>query len=178
MFESTAVFGSSRITDNIGISYKKGRYRKEYKHEEERIYMPYDHDSRAFAGCLANLDLHLHTVGERASRMVLDGVDLAKQEMGDSLHVSFIYKLSNGVALALVSLLLQLFQYKEAPFLDEETGEVVYSCVQSQTAQDAVRIIFCALPVAIFVISIICAFKADMGRNRFNAIKEELATRR
>ena len=91
---------------------------------------------------------------------------------------SFIYKLSNGVALALVSLLLQLFQYKETPFLDEGTGEVVYSYVQSQTAQDAVRIIFCALPIAIFVISIICAFKANMGRKRFNDIKEELVKRR
>ncbi|MBQ7669541.1 MAG: MFS transporter [Clostridia bacterium] len=91
---------------------------------------------------------------------------------------SFIYKLSNGVALALVSLLLQLFQYKETPFLDEGTGEVVYSFIQSQTAQYAVRIIFCVLPVAIFVVSIICAFKANMGRNRFNEIKEELAKRR
>jgi len=91
---------------------------------------------------------------------------------------SFIYKLSNGVALALVSLLLQLFQYKETPFLDDATGEVVYSCVQSQMAQDAVRIIFCVLPVAIFIVSIICAFKANMGRNRFNDIKEELAKRR
>ncbi|MBQ9429537.1 MAG: MFS transporter, partial [Clostridia bacterium] len=91
---------------------------------------------------------------------------------------SFVYKLSNGVALALVSLLLQLFRYKETPFLDAETGEVVYAYVQSQTAQDAVRIIFCALPVAVFGISVLCAFKADMGRNRFNGIKEELAKRR
>ncbi len=91
---------------------------------------------------------------------------------------SFIYKLSNGVALALVSLLLQLFQYRETPFLDEATGEIVYSYVQSQMAQDAVRIIFCTIPVAIFVISIICAFKANMGRKRFNAIKEELAKRK
>ena len=35
----------------------------------------------------ADLDLHLHTVGERASRTVLDGVEMAKKEMGDSLHV-------------------------------------------------------------------------------------------
>ena len=35
----------------------------------------------------ADLDLHLHTVGERASRTVLDGVELARKEMGDSLHV-------------------------------------------------------------------------------------------
>ena len=35
----------------------------------------------------AGLDLHLHTVGERASRTVLDGVEKAKKEMGDSLKV-------------------------------------------------------------------------------------------
>ena len=35
----------------------------------------------------ANLDLHLHTVGERASRTVLDGVEMARKEMGDDLHV-------------------------------------------------------------------------------------------
>ena len=35
----------------------------------------------------ANLDLHLHTVGERASRVVLDGVELARKELGDKLHV-------------------------------------------------------------------------------------------
>ena len=36
---------------------------------------------------------------------------------------------------------------------------------------DAVRILFCTLPIVIFVTSIICAFKANMGRDRFNAIK-------
>ncbi len=35
----------------------------------------------------ANLDLHLHTIGERASRVVLDGVELAKKELGDKFHV-------------------------------------------------------------------------------------------
>jgi len=35
----------------------------------------------------AGLDLHLHTVGERASRTVLDGYEMAKKEMGDSLKV-------------------------------------------------------------------------------------------
>ena len=35
----------------------------------------------------ANLDLHLHTVGERASRTVLDGVEMAKKEIGDDLNV-------------------------------------------------------------------------------------------
>ena len=35
----------------------------------------------------ADLDLHLHTVGERASRTVLDGFEMAKKELGDKLHV-------------------------------------------------------------------------------------------
>ncbi len=35
----------------------------------------------------AGLDLHLHTVGERASRVVLDGVELAKKELGDNFRV-------------------------------------------------------------------------------------------
>ena len=35
----------------------------------------------------AGLDLHLHTVGAAASRVVLDGVELAKKELGDNYHV-------------------------------------------------------------------------------------------
>ena len=35
----------------------------------------------------AGLDLHLHTVGERASRTVLDGYEMAKKELGDKLKV-------------------------------------------------------------------------------------------
>ena len=35
----------------------------------------------------AGLDLHLHTVGERASRTVMDGYEMAKKEMGESLKV-------------------------------------------------------------------------------------------
>ena len=35
----------------------------------------------------AGLDLHVHTVGERASRVVLDGVELARKELGDAFRV-------------------------------------------------------------------------------------------
>jgi predicted amidohydrolase YtcJ len=35
----------------------------------------------------AGLDLHVHTVGERASRIILDGVELARKELGDDYHV-------------------------------------------------------------------------------------------
>ena len=35
----------------------------------------------------AGLDFHAHTVGERSSRTVLDGVELAKKELGDDFRV-------------------------------------------------------------------------------------------
>lgn len=33
------------------------------------------------------MDLHIHTVGERSSRTVLDGVEMARKELGDSFRV-------------------------------------------------------------------------------------------
>ncbi len=33
------------------------------------------------------LDLHVHTVGEQSSRAVLDGVEMARKELGDDYHV-------------------------------------------------------------------------------------------
>ena len=35
----------------------------------------------------AGLDFHLHTVGEKSSRVVLDGVEMARKELGDSFRV-------------------------------------------------------------------------------------------
>jgi predicted amidohydrolase YtcJ len=35
----------------------------------------------------AGLDLHVHTVGEAASRVILDGVELARKELGDQYRV-------------------------------------------------------------------------------------------
>ncbi len=35
----------------------------------------------------AGLDFHLHTVGERSSRVVLDGVELARKELGENFRV-------------------------------------------------------------------------------------------
>ncbi len=35
----------------------------------------------------AGLDFHAHTVGEKASRTVLDGVELARKELGNDFHV-------------------------------------------------------------------------------------------
>ena len=35
----------------------------------------------------AELDLHVHTVGDRASQVILDGVELARKELGDDFRV-------------------------------------------------------------------------------------------
>jgi len=35
----------------------------------------------------ADLDLHMHTVGERASRTVLDAVEMVKKELGENFHI-------------------------------------------------------------------------------------------
>ena len=35
-----------------------------------------------------DLDMHLHTVGDLASRTVLDGVELARKELGDDFHTT------------------------------------------------------------------------------------------
>ena len=49
-------------------------------------------NAREFADILkelnaAGLDIHVHTVGERASRTLLDGVELAKKELGDNFRM-------------------------------------------------------------------------------------------
>lgn len=49
-------------------------------------------DAKGLADVLKQLnemgmDLHLHTVGERASRTALDGVELARKELGDAFRV-------------------------------------------------------------------------------------------
>lgn len=35
----------------------------------------------------AGLDFHLHTVGERSSHVVLDGVEMARKKLGDDFRV-------------------------------------------------------------------------------------------
>lgn len=90
---------------------------------------------------------------------------------------SFMYKLANGFSLAIVSLLLGLFGYKETPFTDPATGDIVYTYVQSLPARNAVRWMFAILPIVIFAVSIVFAFKANMGRARYQEIVAALESR-
>lgn len=61
-----------------------------YEGTQERGYTTFDAEGIAYILKRLNeagLDLHVHTVGERASRIVLDGVELARKELKDSFRV-------------------------------------------------------------------------------------------
>ncbi len=61
-----------------------------YEGTQERGYTTFDADGIAYILKHLNeagLDLHVHTVGELASRIVLDGVELARKELGDAFRV-------------------------------------------------------------------------------------------
>lgn len=82
----------------------------------------------------------------------------------------FMYKVANGVSIALVSAVLGAFGYVES--MD---GSVIE---QPQSALWAVRIVLGVLPGLIFLISIIFSRRANLGRERFDNIKQELDKRR
>lgn len=82
----------------------------------------------------------------------------------------FMYKVANGVSIALVSAVLGTFGYKES--MD---GAVIQ---QPDSALLAVRIVLGALPGVIFLISIIFSRRANLSRERFADIKAQLDLRR
>lgn len=82
----------------------------------------------------------------------------------------FMYKVANGVSIALVSAVLGAFGYKES--MD---GSLIQ---QPDSALLAVRIVLGALPGVIFLISTIFSRKANLSRERFADIKQKLAERK
>ena len=82
----------------------------------------------------------------------------------------FMYKVANGVSIALVSAVLGAFGYVES--MD---GSVIQ---QPESALLAVRIVLGVLPGIIFIISIIFSHRANLSRERFDQIKKELEERR
>ena len=61
-----------------------------YEDTQEMGYTTFDAEGIAYILEQLNeagLDLHVHTVGERASRIVLDGVELARKQMKDNFRV-------------------------------------------------------------------------------------------
>lgn len=82
----------------------------------------------------------------------------------------FMYKVANGISIALVSAVLGAFGYVES--MD---GSVIR---QPDGALLAVRIVLGVLPGLIFLVSIIFSRRANLSRERFAFIKEELDKRR
>lgn len=82
----------------------------------------------------------------------------------------FMYKVANGVSIALVSAVLGAFGYVES--MD---GSVIQ---QPEAALSAVRVVLGVLPGLIFIISIIFSHRANISRERFAQIKAELEKRR
>lgn len=82
----------------------------------------------------------------------------------------FMYKVANGVSIALVSAVLGAFGY-----IESTDGTAIQ---QPDSALLAVRIVLGALPGVIFLISIIFSRRANLSRERFATIKAELDIRR
>ncbi len=90
----------------------------------------------------------------------------------------FCYKLASGIGCALVSFILGLAGYIEAD--SEKYYEIINAggtIVQPEQSLTAIRIIIAVIPSVIFLLSIIAAYKANLGRERFNEIRKELDKR-
>ncbi len=90
----------------------------------------------------------------------------------------FCYKFASGVGCALVSLILGAAGYIEAN--SEKYYEIIESgaeLVQPDGALMAIRIVLSVLPGIIFLFSAFTSYRANLGRDKFNQIKEELAQR-
>jgi glycoside/pentoside/hexuronide:cation symporter, GPH family len=80
----------------------------------------------------------------------------------------FMYKLASGLAIAFVSFVLGVFGYQEmAP----------PGFIQPESALTAIRVILGTVPGTIFLIGIIFAYRANLGRERYNEISAALKSR-
>jgi glycoside/pentoside/hexuronide:cation symporter, GPH family len=80
----------------------------------------------------------------------------------------FMYKLASGVSIAFVSFVLGLYGYQElAPV----------GFIQPESALKAIRVLLGIVPGTIFLISIIFAYRANLGRERYNKIAAEINNR-
>ena len=90
----------------------------------------------------------------------------------------FCYKMASGIGCALVSFVLGLAGYIEAD--SEAYYEIIENggqIVQPDGALTAIRIVIAIVPSVIFILSIVSAYRAGLGRDRFNKIVEELNVR-
>lgn len=82
---------------------------------------------------------------------------------------SFMYKIASGVSVAGISAILAAFHF-------EESNDGTF-LTQPDEALLAIRIVLGVVPGVIFLISIIFAYRANLGRDRFQQITAELDKR-
>lgn len=82
---------------------------------------------------------------------------------------SFMYKVGSGLGVAFVSALLGWFNFNES-------SDGIY-IAQPVSAQWAIRIALGVVPGVIFMVSTIFAFRANLGRERYEHILKELEKR-
>ncbi len=87
----------------------------------------------------------------------------------------FCYKFASGIGCALVSLILGAAGYIEANSeayyeMIEQYGQIT----QPEGALLAIRIVLAVIPGITFIISAITSYRANLGRDRYNMIKQEL----
>ena len=88
----------------------------------------------------------------------------------------FCYKAASGIGCALVSLILGAAGYIEANSeayyeMIEQYGTII----QPNGALLAIRLVLAIIPGITFVVSAFTSYRANLGRDRYNMIKEELA---
>ena len=87
----------------------------------------------------------------------------------------FCYKFASGVGCALVSLILGAAGYIEANSEAYYEMMAQYGTVtQPDGALLAIRIVLAVIPGITFLISAFTSYRANLGRDRYNMIKEEL----
>ena len=84
--------------------------------------------------------------------------------------VQFMYKLASGLSVAFVGWLLRIFGYMES--MD---GVLI---AQPDSALTAIRVVIGVIPGILFIISIYFGRKANLNRERFNQIKEQIEVRK
>ena len=88
----------------------------------------------------------------------------------------FCYKFASGIGCALVSLILGAAGYIEAESAAYyEMKETIGYIIQPDGALLAIRIVLAVIPGVLFLISAVTSYRANLGRDRFNMIKDELA---
>ena len=78
----------------------------------------------------------------------------------------FLYKLASGVSIALVSAVLGVFGY-----IETTGGEIIE---QPDSALLAIRIVLAFVPSIMFIISVVFAYRAKLGREQFNNYKGKI----